>query len=82
MTLKEFIKLVAQGNGYTYIAIKREDGFEGKSGDTWVNTAMGFSWCSRKGTPQGEDWSLGKMPIKGITVITAHGENIPCAIID
>ena len=82
MTLKEFVKLVAQGDGYTYVAIKREEGFEGKLGDTWIDNAIGFFFFFRKGTPQGEYWSLGRMPIKGITVATAYGKNIPCAIID
>ena len=82
MTLKEFIKLASSEDVYNYVAIKREDGFEGKTGDTWVDTAIGFSWCSRKGIPQGKDWDLGKMPIKSITTITAYGENIPCAVID
>ena len=90
MVLKEFVELVAQGDGYKYIAVRRKNGFVGRTGEYWVDNAIGFSWCTRKGLDkkQGQDWNIGKAEVKGIETYTSVGYKgeiekiIPCAVID
>ena len=85
MTLREFVNLVSGGDGYKYVAIRRKGGFEGRTGEYWVDNAMGFSWCTRKGFgfQQGQDWSKGKGEVKSIEPYTRNNkEVILCAVID
>lgn len=83
MTLKEFIRLVANGNGYTYVAIRRKDGFVNRTGEYWCDNVIGFSWCTRKGYKMGEDWNVGKCKVQSIETYTMRdGTIVPCAVID
>ena len=83
MTLREFVKMVSSTHGvYTKIAISRQSGkgFSGRSGDTWIDSILGFSFCARE--EYGDDWGLGKVPVIGLEIIETHNDNILCAIIE
>lgn len=84
MKTRDFIKMVADGSpdgAYEYVAIEsKSHSFQGRTGNLWSDTCLGFSWAKRTG--KGGDWKLGDEPVLAIKTVKLYDRMVACAVID